>query len=303
MKILVSGLVNIETTLSVEGFPITYSPVRYPFGGVASTVSGVGVNLCLALAALGDEIRFLSILGRDKEADWAEETLVSAGVDCRGLLRDIAETARSVILYDAEGRRQINVDLKDIQERRYPREPFLRALEGTAGAALCNINFNRDLLREAAARGLPLLTDVHTLEDPADPYNADFMAAADVLFLSDERLWAPPEEAARELAARYAIRIVVVGMGAKGAFLLERGRDGVVIPAVATRPLVSTIGAGDALFSAFAHFWLRGHDAASALSKAATFASWKIGERGAAQGFLDEASLEARDAGIRAGPR
>jgi ribokinase len=302
MKLLVSGLVNIETTLRVEGFPIAYSPVRYPFGGVGSTVSGVGVNLALALAALGDEVRFLSILGRDREADWAAATLAGAGVDCAGLLRDMEETARSVILYDGEGRRQINVDLKDIQERRYPRETFLRALDGTAGAALCNINFNRDLLHEAKARGLPLLTDVHTLADPADPYNADFMAAADVLFLSDEHLWAPPEEAVRELMARYAIQIVVVGMGSKGAFLLERGLRGRVVPAVITRSLVSTIGAGDALFSAFAHFWLRGHEAAAALAKAATFASWKIGKRGAAQGFLDEASLEAEHARIGAAP-
>ena len=37
-QILVSGLINIETTLRVEGFPIGYSPVRYPFFGINSTV-------------------------------------------------------------------------------------------------------------------------------------------------------------------------------------------------------------------------------------------------------------------------
>jgi ribokinase len=38
--IFISGLINIETTVQVDGFPIDYSPVRYPFFGVRSTISG-----------------------------------------------------------------------------------------------------------------------------------------------------------------------------------------------------------------------------------------------------------------------
>jgi len=44
-NILVSGLINIETTLRVDGFPIAYNPVNYPFFGVNSSVSGVGYNI------------------------------------------------------------------------------------------------------------------------------------------------------------------------------------------------------------------------------------------------------------------
>ena len=43
-RVLVSGLINIETTLQVEGFPIPYFQVHYPFYGVNSSVSGVGYN-------------------------------------------------------------------------------------------------------------------------------------------------------------------------------------------------------------------------------------------------------------------
>ncbi|MBN1285764.1 MAG: hypothetical protein JXB47_10225 [Anaerolineae bacterium] len=35
-KILVSGLINFEITARVDGFPIPYTPVRYPFFGVNS---------------------------------------------------------------------------------------------------------------------------------------------------------------------------------------------------------------------------------------------------------------------------
>ncbi|MEJ5187785.1 MAG: hypothetical protein WHT84_01085 [Breznakiellaceae bacterium] len=38
MRVLVSGLVNIETTLQIDAFPLEYEPVRYPFWGIQSTV-------------------------------------------------------------------------------------------------------------------------------------------------------------------------------------------------------------------------------------------------------------------------
>jgi ribokinase len=44
-RILVSGLINLETTLRVEQFPLAYEPVRFPFFGVQTAVAGVGYNL------------------------------------------------------------------------------------------------------------------------------------------------------------------------------------------------------------------------------------------------------------------
>ena len=44
MKILVSGLVNTETTVKIKKFPIEYFPIDYPFFGVNTRVSGVAYN-------------------------------------------------------------------------------------------------------------------------------------------------------------------------------------------------------------------------------------------------------------------
>ncbi len=291
-RVLVSGLVNIETTLRVDGFPIAYSPVLYPFGGVSASVSGVGMNVALALKALGDEVDFLSLLGSDLAGDTALAAIAASGLDTAHILRPMPDTPQSVILYDAAGRRQINVDLKDIQERRYPEGRFLAALGGADAAALCNINFNRALLAQAKAAGVPVFCDVHVLRDPRDEYNRDFMAAAHALFLSDEGLWAPPLEAAAELLSLYPCRLVVIGLGARGALLCEAGAEPLLVPALATRSIVSTIGAGDALFSAFTHYYLSGLCPSDALRRAVAFASWKIGESGAAKGFLSHDELE-----------
>jgi ribokinase len=81
-------------------------------------------------------------------------------------------------------------------------------------------------------------------------------------------------------------------MGQKGALLAVRaGRQMEVVPAIQVRPIVSTIGAGDALFSAFIHFFQKNHEPYEALRKAVIFAGYKIGEKGAAEGFLNEQAL------------
>ena len=60
-----------------------------------------------------------------------------------------------------------------------------------------------------------------------------------------------------------------------------------------TRPVVNTIGAGDALFSGFLHAQSQMHDPFEAMRKARLFASWKIGVSGAADGFLNASELDA----------
>ena len=157
---------------------------------------------------------------------------------------------------------------------------------------LCNVNFSRDLLNAVKTTGKPVCCDVHCLSDPYDTYNADFMRAADVLFLSNEYIQNREADFVRQLAALYPCRVFVVGMGASGALLYEREDDRfTTVPAVNIRPVVNTVGAGDALFSAFVHFFAQGEDPQHALELACTFAAYKIGESGAAKGFLDEAAL------------
>jgi ribokinase len=293
-SILVSGLINIETTLRTDGFPVDYRPVRYPFFGVHSTVSGVGYNIARALTTLGSLVSFLSLIGRDPAGQLVRTALRQDGIPGDLVLDAMPETAQSVILYDADGRRMINTDLKDIQDRPYPGALFERALAECSLAVLCNINFSRPFLRRAKEAGKPVATDVHAIADADDAYNRDFMAAADILFMSDDLLPLPPEAWVRRLQGRFGAEIIVVGLGAQGALLAVRS-DGFLerIPAAHIRPVVSTIGAGDALFSAFIHAYHRTSDPYDAIRRAVVFAAYKIGAAGAAEGFLTEPELNA----------
>jgi sugar/nucleoside kinase (ribokinase family) len=292
-RILISGLINVETTLRVERFPIEYSPVRYPFFGVRSTISGVGFNVAKALTILGDQASLLSMIGGDIHGTQVYQALSDAAIDSRYVIQSIPHTPQSVILYEPDGARQINVDLKDVQDQSYPQEIFEDALSEATYAALCNINFSRSMLRKVGSAGIPIATDVHSIYSLDDEYNVDFMTAAEILFCSDELLPCSPEEWAGKVFHRFGVNILVIGMGKNGALLAVReARICERFLPVYTRPVVNTIGAGDALFSCFLHYYMATKDPILSLKKAMVFASYKIGENGAAEGFLSERDLE-----------
>ncbi len=293
-RFLVAGLINIETTLRVEGFPLHYNPVHYPFYGVASSVSGVGYNLSKALTVLGHGVHFLSMIGsQDLFSPLVRAALQADQIDGAYVLPKLAQTPQSVILYDGEGRRQIHVDLKDIQEQPYLPALFEQALADSDLLVMGTVNFTRPFLIKARRSGKPVATDVHTIASLEDDYNRDYMAHANILFMSHERLPAPPEEWARRVLERYGNEIVVIGMGAQGCLLAVR-RDNFIerIPAVAPRAVVSTIGGGDALFAAFLHATAQGDDPYTAIRKAVVFAGYKVGAVSAADGFLSAPALE-----------
>ena len=284
-KIFVSGLMNVETSCRVDGFPIGYVPIQYNFFGVTSVASGVGLNVTLALTTLGDRVSIASFAADDPAGDIVRSALTAVN-DPR--VAPCPQTPQSVVLFDGGGKRRVYTDLKDIQERELPGE-FYSDLADFDAFCLCNVNFSRRLLPAAEATGMPIFCDVHCISDICDEYNADFMRAADVLFLSNESIRGREESFIRSISSAYSCRVIVIGMGEVGAMLYTREDDSVsVIPAVHTREVVNTVGAGDALFSAFTHFYVKGCPAREALERASVFASYKIGESGATKGFLTE---------------
>ena len=287
-SLFISGLTNVETTVAISGFPLAYAPVHYPFHGIQSTVSGVGVNVAKALHHLGHTVQLHSLIGPDLAGDTVIAALEQTGISTHGISRILSATPQSVILYDPAGRRQIQVDLKECQQTPLP-TGYEQVLQQCELAILCNINFSRALLDTAKRLNKRIACDVHVLWDIDDDYNRDFMAAADILFLSDEGLDGRNAESfIRALAQRYQNQLIIMGCGSRGALLYQSAQDEFFhAPAIAPRGIINTIGAGDALFSAFIHEWLQHGDPQLALRRACLFAGWKIGAVGAADGLPD----------------
>lgn len=284
-RILVSGLVNVEVTCSVERFPIEYEPINYNFFGVNVAAAGVGYNLTKALAALGDDVDIAAMIGTDMASKLVLSELegVTSG---RFLRRQLSQTPASVVLYDKSGARRIYCDLKDIQETEYD---FSGVDVGTYDlAAVCNANFSRPLLKMAKDSGVKVATDVHVLGDIEDEYNREFMEYADILFLSNEYIIGREQDFAERLAERYDNEIIVIGRGSAGALMYVRDEGKFYdMPAARPEKIVNTVGAGDCLFATFISLYAKGEfSPEKCLALAQKAAAHKIGFDGAAQGFM-----------------
>ena len=283
-NIIISGLVNIETSCRIRKFPIDYYPIDYSFFGVKSVPGGVGFNISKALKTLGDSVTLITSLptNLDMEAKNILAELKKQQIDVN-VSYCLKETPTSVVLYDEQGRRQIYCDLKDFQEQSLDIEST--NIENADALIICNSNFNRSLLKAARAKGKTIITDVHVLNNIDDEYNRDFLANADILFLSDEQIPCDKKDFMLQLQNKYHNRIIIMGCGKDGALILENNNFNHV-SAVNLRPVINTVGAGDSLLSSFVHFYIGGYDSLTSLKLACIFAGYKIGANGASEGFI-----------------
>lgn len=291
-NILVCGLINIETTLKINSFPIEYTPVEYNFFGVNSSVSGVGCNIVKALKTLGDNLYFFSLIGNDIFKDVIFYDLRKEGVDTKYVLPLLERTVQSGILYDNK-KRKIILDLKDIQEIKYPINYLEEIINRIDIGIICNINFSRDFLKILRDNRKIIATDVHVLSNINDNYNNDYIKYSDILFLSNENICGDEKNIMKQLIQKYNHKIIVITMGENGLLIYAKENDEIKhFPAVRTREVVNTIGAGDALLSCFIHYYIKTKEPYYSIKMASIFASYKIGENGGAKGFLPENKLE-----------
>jgi sugar/nucleoside kinase (ribokinase family) len=288
--IVVAGVVNVETSVPVEGFPLGYVPVRYPRWEIGTRVAGVGYGVAAGLSALGSRVRLATFLADDPLGHAVRAALTECGLWGDAVVTSSA-TPRAVVLFDHQGQRMVSTDLRDLPEADYPAGRFAAALEGARLAVVTNIGFARPLLDVARQAGVPIAADVQAISDLDDGYNADWMAAADIVFCSHERLPVPPEEWAGAVIDRYGCKIVVVGLGAEGALLALEGQPPRRVPAVAPRGVRNTVGAGDALSAGFLHAYMATGDAHTAIEHAVVFAGYKIGAPGGEDGYCSDEEL------------
>jgi sugar/nucleoside kinase (ribokinase family) len=215
----VAGLVNLETTVPVEAFPLPHRAVLFTTG-VASTPSAVGWNVALALHTLGTEVVLLALLGDDPAGRVIREEAAAAGITTE--FRLSRDTPQSLVLYDPPGRRRAETDLKGLQEAVFPADRFAATLASCELAVLCNVNWTRPLLPRARAAGVPIATDLHEACSLDNAYDADYLTQADLLFLSGEQLPVAPQAFAENIRRRVAPDIMGIGLGARGALLTPR---------------------------------------------------------------------------------
>ena len=95
------------------------------------------------------------------------------------------------------------------------------------------------------------------------------------------------------MADTYGSEIIILGQGSEGLILFDKTKDiRAHYKTVKTNEVVNTIGAGNALFACFLHYYMETGDSVNAIKNALLFASYKIGYMGTSNGFMTTDQLE-----------
>ncbi len=291
-KIVVVGVTSLYMSVGVEEFPLSYAPVRTPVW-MRADVAGSAGHIAKVLRALGNEVRLCTLAGTDPiglaiRADLRHQGLLGQGVV------DGGACSLGVVLVAPDGRRMGLPYLAAVSAIEYPVEVFRRQAEGADLAVLTNAKFVRPLIQHAGQLGVPVAVDAHLISDIDDEYNRPWLEVADVVFSSHERLSCAPADWVAHVFARYpGCLIAGVGRGPDGCLLGLRDGTLVQAAAIAPRGVVSTAGAGDALFASFLHGWIATGNPVRALEGAVLHAGWKVGDTFPGAASLTEAELTA----------
>lgn len=249
MDVAVIGNAGIDTCIYLYGDRIDES-VEANFTQNVDAVGQAGGYASRSYAAMGYKTAFIGALGDDPAGRWVRDQLTAEGVDLSGCFRDPQGTARSINLVFADGRRKNFYDGKGHMAL----EPDLDALRPIlAGARLAHVNipnWARRLLPLLHELGIPIAVDVQDVVSIDDPYRADFVDAADVLFFSAAN-HPDPAPVMRAYWSRNPRLTQVAGMGAHGCALGIAGEVRFFAPPPPDRPIVDTNGAGDSLAVGF----------------------------------------------------
>ena len=293
-KFMVAGFVQMETIIKVEALPVPYKQFESIPDLVNSGIGGAGFNEAMALKWLGNEVDFMSMVARNMSRRQIEAYLKTFDVNLKTdyVLPMLDGMPTSVILY-CKGKKQTFEDVKDIRHVEYDYDLLESRIQDKDMILMSNCNFCRPIIGLAKKYQKPLAVHVRSMRAEKIANKEDFLAAADILYISDDDLESDHYDCIKECREKYDPEIVIMGIGDKGVILYTKEDNSVIeYRPVKTNEIVNTIGAGNALFSSFMHYYVKTKNAKEAIKNALLFASYKIGFVGTSNGFMTEEQIE-----------
>lgn len=291
-KFMVAGFVQIETIVKVEALPLPYNKFVSVPGMVHTNVGGDGYSQSIALRWLGNDVDFMSMIGKNGHDQLAR--LNSSGVDLKmDYVLPILEAMPSAVILYNKGERQILEDVKDARNVTYDESIFEERIRDKDMVVISDANFCRPLLGLAKKYNKPIAVNVRRINEEKQRTKGDFLKAADIIYVSEGDIEGDPYECLWDCCEKYEPEIFILGLGRKGVLLYTREENNVIkYQRVKTNEIVNTVGEGDALFSAFLHYYVKTGNPKEAIKNALLFSSYKIGFVGTSNGFMTEEQIE-----------
>ncbi len=263
-RIAVLGELNPDLILSnYSSFP---EPGKEVIVEECTLTLGSASAICaMALAKLGNEVRFISQVGDDSYGDFCLDILRSAGIDVRYVERTrVAKTGITVSLSSSKDRALITYmgTLATFEAAHVTPETFAGCEHLHTSSYFLQPRLRprlAGLLRSAGAQGLT--TSLDPGFDPSETWQKDLLQtleAVDIFFPNEVELRGLTREDDAERAVRSISNgrtMTVAKLGAQGCLTVADG----LLSRQAPFPVqpVDTTGAGDTFNAGFLHAWLK----------------------------------------------
>ena len=293
-KFMVAGFVQMETIVKVDGFPLSYKQFESIPDIINTSIGGAGFNEAMALKWLGNDVDFMSMVSRHMSKAQIEAYLKINEVDLSTeyVLPLLDGMPTSVILY-SKGKKQTFEDVKDIRHVDYDAKLLESHIQDKDMVLISNCNFCRPIIALAKKYNKPLALNVRSMRAEKIVNKEDFLKAADILYISDDDIEEDPYDCIKSCKEKYDPEIVIMGVGENGVIIYTREDNSFIdYKPVQTNEIVNTIGAGNALFSSFLHYYVKTKTPREAIKNALLFASYKIGFVGTSNGFMTEEQIQ-----------
>lgn len=275
-KILVIGSLNVDMVMNVDHMPVEGETILCD--KMTFVPGGKGANQACAVGRLGSDVTMLGCIGDDEYGKMQIESLTQAGVNVSGIIRKPAEhTGMAFITVNSIGNNSIVV-VPGANATFSPEDIYAhRELIETCEIVILQLEIPLETVCYAARLAKSLEKTV--ILDPApvpSTFPEELYRYIDIIKPNETEMARLTGEGCELESIRKAagqlenkgVRNILVTLGEQGAYLKEKDKPGVLIPARKVKA-VDTTAAGDAFTAALAVMLLEGRT----LTEAAEFAS------------------------------
>lgn len=292
-RFLVAGLTQMETIVKVERIPVTYAGITSSPDTIYTAVGGDGYNEAQALKWLGNEVDFLTMVGKGAGVNVINPPESEVRLATDYVLPRLSAMPAAVIFCAPDRKQQIFEDRKDEGETPYDLDLFRERAAVCNRVVLQNTAFCVPFIEEAGKAGRPIAVNIRDFSTETEAFHARFLKAADIIYVSDDDVEGDAFAFVKRLADTYGPEVIILGQGAEGVILYARTEDVLIhYNTVKTNKTVNTVGAGNALLSCFLHYYEITGSPVYAIKNALLFASYKVGFLGTSRGFMSVSQME-----------
>ncbi|MBE6049817.1 MAG: carbohydrate kinase family protein [Clostridium sp.] len=282
-KILIFGLLYIESVLQIKGDKADVLPRICSYCDINMLISGDGIYMAKALSCLGDKVDLVSFIGDDFAGKLIRNYLHENNINDNYISNTLERTLLSVVKKSGNDVLEQFIDFKELKD--IDISLYTKAIQECNIAILDSKFYSERLIRE-----LYEFNKFIALKVDSSEVNNEFVKYADILFVDRCK-----EESVDRLIKNVQgdNSLVIFNYWDKGCMLyLKEGSQLEWFPIVKTRKVLNKVGANEALLAAFVNCYCNGETPHKAMEKAMAFSSYKVGAQKNLDGFISKNQLD-----------